>query len=120
MEGICPSVTLNSGHTMPVIGMGTVSYPKPNPDTFRSAMLDAIEVGYRHFDTGSLSLYSSEQPLGQAIAEALQLGLIKNRNELFISTKLWAADAHHDRVLPALRESLRQAILATFHTSFRN
>lgn len=106
MEGI-PSVDLSTGHPMPVIGMGTVSYPKAKPEIFRSAMLDAIAAGYRHFDTGSLSLYGTEQPLGEAIAEALQLGLVKDRSELFITTKLWAADVHCDRILPALQDSLR-------------
>ena len=106
MEGI-PSVSLNSGHSMPVVGMGTVSYPRAEPEIFRSAMLEAIAVGYRHFDTGALTLYGTEKPLGDAIAEALQCGLIKDRKELFITTKLWSADAQQDRVLPALQESLR-------------
>jgi len=73
---------------MPVVGMGTVSYPRAEPEIFRSAMLEAIAVGYRHFDTGALTLYGTEKPLGDAIAEALQCGLIKDRKELFITTKV--------------------------------
>lgn len=85
--------------------MGTVAHPPPSPEAFRSAILDAIAVGYRHFDTASV--YGSEQPLGIVIKEAIELGLVKSRDELFITTKLWLSDAHKDRVVPALHESLR-------------
>lgn len=90
---------------MPLVGMGTAVYPFAPSDTMRSAILRAIELGYRHFDTAAL--YRSEQPLGEAIAEALRSGLIKSRDELFITSKLWCSDAHHDRVLPALHGTLQ-------------
>lgn len=89
---------------MPVIGMGTIG------DLFyeravKQPVLEAISVGYRHFDTASL--YKSEKPLGEAIAEAIKLGFIASRDELFITSKLWLTDAHPDLVLPALKNSLR-------------
>lgn len=91
---------------MPVIGMGTAAYPwGSHPEATRSSVLRAIELGYRHFDTASL--YQTEEPLGQAIAEALRSGLIKSRDELFITSKLWFTDAHKDFVLPALQKSLQ-------------
>ncbi|KAI3996524.1 hypothetical protein MKX01_029259 [Papaver californicum] len=49
----------------------------------------------------------TEEVLGEAIAEELQLGLIKSPDELFISSNLWFTDAHPDRVLLALKNSLR-------------
>ncbi|XP_074584570.1 deoxymugineic acid synthase 1-D-like [Curcuma longa] len=92
---------------MPVIGIGTAAYPwGSHPEATRSSVLRAIELGYRHFDTASL--YQSEEPLGQAIAEALHSGLIKSRDELFITSKLWFTDAHKDLVLPALQKSLQK------------
>ncbi|KAG1358791.1 Deoxymugineic acid synthase 1 [Cocos nucifera] len=104
MGGI-PEVALSSGgQAMPVVGMGTASYPPASKETRRSAILEAIGLGYRHFDTASF--YGTEQSLGKAIAEAIQLGLVK-REELFITSKLWGTDAYGDRVVPALRESLR-------------
>lgn len=105
MASQIPSVTLTSGHSMPAVAMGTASNPPASPEAFRSAILDAIAVGYRHFDTASL--YGTEQPLGTVIKEALDLGLVNCRDELFITTKLWLTDAHKDRVVPALQESLR-------------
>ncbi|KAI3941065.1 hypothetical protein MKW92_045341 [Papaver armeniacum] len=101
-----PVITLSSGKEMPVLGMGTFeSFGSKGSEREKLAYLKAIEVGYRYFDTGAA--YGTEEVLGEAIAEALQLGLIKSRNELFISSMLWCTDAHADRVLLALQNSLR-------------
>ncbi|XXG48592.1 hypothetical protein AAC387_Pa02g2994 [Persea americana] len=104
--GSIPEVVLNSGHKLPLIGMGTVQIPPPPHKQLVSALLTAIEVGYRHFDTALV--YQSEEALGEAIAEALRKGLIKSRDELFITSKLWCSDAHHDLVVPALKNSLKR------------
>ncbi|KAF9623300.1 hypothetical protein IFM89_000789 [Coptis chinensis] len=100
-----PDVILNSGHRMPLVGFGAVAYPIAASDSIKSAILSGIKAGYRHFDTASL--YQTEQALGEAIKEALELGLVKSREQLFITSKLWCSDAHQDRVLPALQNSLR-------------
>ncbi|GMJ13361.1 hypothetical protein like AT1G59960 [Hibiscus trionum] len=89
---------------MPVIGMGTASYPPADAATVKSAVVEAIGSGYRHFDTAFI--YGSEQALGEAIAEALNIGLIKSRDELFITSKLWCTCAEHDLVIPAIKTSL--------------
>ncbi|KAL1347452.1 hypothetical protein HN51_023533 [Arachis hypogaea] len=99
-----PNVVLQSSFNMPVIGFGTGSEANDN-DTIKAAAIEAIKLGYRHFDTASI--YDSEQPLGEAFAEALQLGLINSRDELFITSKLWLSDNHPHLVLPALQNSLQ-------------
>ncbi|KAJ9169467.1 hypothetical protein P3X46_017662 [Hevea brasiliensis] len=102
-----PKMTLAScyGHReMPVIGMGTAADPFDEA-TMKTAVLEAIKIGYRHFDTSPL--YRSEKAVGEAIAEALRLALIGSRDELFITSKLWCCDAHSDLVMPALKNSLR-------------
>ncbi|KAK3415007.1 hypothetical protein EUGRSUZ_H00581 [Eucalyptus grandis] len=91
---------------MPLIGMGCAASPPPPPEVLTSILLEAIEVGYRHFDTAAL--YGTEEALGRAVAKALDRGLIKNRNQIFITTKLWCTDAHPDLVLPALKNSLQR------------
>lgn len=97
-----------SDQTMPVLGMGTSSWPPADPATAKAAILDAIRVGYRHFDTAFA--YGSEKPLGEAIAEALHLGLVKSRDELFITTKLWSSfAAKKEMIVPAMKMSLRYA-----------
>ncbi|XP_030447944.1 non-functional NADPH-dependent codeinone reductase 2-like [Syzygium oleosum] len=93
------------GKAIPLLGFGTAEYPYGSSANVKEHLLDAIRLGYRHFD--SAPLYLTEQPLGEAVAEALALGLVNSREELFISTKLWCSDAHGDRVVPALQTSLK-------------
>ncbi|KAF2301685.1 hypothetical protein GH714_028669 [Hevea brasiliensis] len=88
---------------MPVIALGTAADPFIE-SAMRAAILDAISQGYRQFDTAAM--YGSEQVLGEAIAEALELGLLAYREQLFITSKLWCSDAHGDRVVLALKNSL--------------
>ncbi|KAG4159280.1 hypothetical protein ERO13_D02G166500v2 [Gossypium hirsutum] len=94
-----------SGRRMPLLGFGTAASPPVGSQFTKTAILQAIELGYRHFDTASL--YGTEQPLGEAILEAIAVGLIKSRDELFITSKLWCSDAHGELVLPALQRSLK-------------
>ena len=101
-----PEVALGcTGRTVPLVGMGTAVYPFAPSETMIDSILTSIELGYRHFD--SAALYQSEEPLGEATKKALELGLIKSRDELFITSKLWCSDAHSHRVLPALQNTLK-------------
>ncbi|OEL26876.1 Non-functional NADPH-dependent codeinone reductase 2 [Dichanthelium oligosanthes] len=97
-----PCVTLNTGHAMPVLGFGTGSSSTP-PD-LSAIIVDAVRLGYRHIDTASL--YGTEGAVGAAVADAVRAGAVASREGLFVTSKLWVKDAHPDRVLPALRESL--------------
>ncbi|WOL09377.1 hypothetical protein Cni_G18130 [Canna indica] len=100
-----PEVSLSSGSKpMPLIAFGTASLPLVPSESTRKAILHAIRLGYRHFDTAFV--YGSEESLGEAVVEALESGLIQSRDELFITSKLWCRDAHGDRVLPALQKTL--------------
>lgn len=91
---------------IPLLGFGTAEYPfGASADSMKESILEAMKIGYRHFD--SAALYQSEQPLGEAIKEALSLGIIKSRDDLFITSKLWCSDAHRHCVIPALHKSLK-------------
>ncbi|XVF02972.1 hypothetical protein REPUB_Repub04eG0220300 [Reevesia pubescens] len=107
MAIVAPRVTLSSCDDLkiPVIGMGTSSFPPAGHEATKAAIIEAIKAGYRHFDTAFV--YRTEQPLGEAIAEALRLGLIKSRDELYISSKLWCSSAEKDHIIPAIKTSLR-------------
>lgn len=89
---------------MPLIGMGTAALSLPPSHHLSSILINAIKVGYRHFDTAAS--YGSEEPLGRAVAEAIERGLIKSRDEVFITSKLWCNCNHPDLVLPALNNTL--------------
>ena len=101
-----PEVALRHGNArpMPAIGMGSAKFPVV-PETVKNAVLAAVEIGFRHFDTASF--YRTEQPLGEALAEAVRRGLVASREELFVTSKLWCTNCHPHLVLPSLRESLQ-------------
>ncbi|XP_022990638.1 D-galacturonate reductase-like [Cucurbita maxima] len=98
-----PMASLSNGQLIPVMGMGTMS--AVGPEATRTAIVEAIRAGYRHFDT-SYS-YGTEKPLGAGIREALEAGLIKSRDELFITSKLSCGFADPPVVVDGIRGSLR-------------
>lgn len=71
--------------------------------SIRDLLINAIRIGYRHFDCAAD--YLNEAEVGEALAEAFQTGLVK-REDLFITTKLWNSD--HGHVLEACRDSLKK------------
>ncbi|XLR29269.1 hypothetical protein HN51_049165 [Arachis hypogaea] len=102
-----PEVVLESSNgqrRIPVIGLGTAPEASSKVST-KDAVVEAIKQGYRHFDAASA--YGVEQSVGEAIQEALQLGLISSRDQLFITTKIWVTDNHPHLILPALQKSLK-------------
>ncbi|KAI8023237.1 Non-functional NADPH-dependent codeinone reductase 2 [Camellia lanceoleosa] len=92
--------------TIPIVGFGTAAWPFGASETIKESILNTLKLRYRHFDAAAV-LYQSEQTIGEAIAHALQLSLIQSRTELFITSKLWCSDAHSDRVLLALQNTLQ-------------
>lgn len=68
---------------MPIVGLGTYSL---RGDRCVNAILSAIRLGYRKFDTASF--YGNEEEVGQAIRQAIDEGLIK-REDVFVTTKLY-------------------------------
>lgn len=93
------TVTLNNGVRMPVLGLGT--WQSARGETVRRAVRAALDAGYRLIDTAAA--YGNEEDIGAAIAES---GI--HRSELFITTKLWIADARYQRALAACRQSLQR------------
>jgi alcohol dehydrogenase (NADP+) len=84
---------------MPALGFGTLI---PDATETRNATRTALEAGFRHFDCSER--YRNEEQVGQAIREALQAGSV-DRNELFITTKLWNNNHRPERVQPAIEAS---------------
>ena len=90
--------TLNDGSKIPKIGFGT--YNEEFADN-KEAILQAIDCGYRFFDTASL--YETERPLGKAVRES---GI--DRSELFIETKLWIDEMGADNAKAAFERSINR------------
>lgn len=77
-----PSITLNDGHEIPQLGLGT--YLLTGEECER-VVSEALQLGYRHLDTARV--YRNEAEVGGAVRES---GIA--RDELFITTKLWNDD----------------------------
>ncbi len=89
---------LNNGIKMPMEGFGV--FQINDNSICRKSVLDAIESGYRLIDTAAA--YMNEEAVGEAIKES---GI--NREDLFITTKLWVQDASYDGAKKAVEKSLR-------------
>ncbi|TNV76708.1 hypothetical protein FGO68_gene6488 [Halteria grandinella] len=91
-----PVYTLSSGHSMPMIGLGTDGIT--DPTIIARAVTD---LGYRLLDTASR--YKNEHVVGQAIT--LAASQVK-REELFVVTKVWIDEV--EDVEGACRRSLEK------------
>ena len=74
------TVFLNTNREMPLLGLGV--YKATGENEAESAIISAVESGYRLIDTASV--YKNEENVGRGIASC---GI--PRSELFITTKVW-------------------------------
>ncbi|PIA57208.1 hypothetical protein AQUCO_00600144v1 [Aquilegia coerulea] len=94
------TTTLNNGITMSLTGLGVW---RMEEKLIKNVILNAIKIGYRHFDCAAK--YQNEAEVGEALAEAFDTGLVK-REDIFITIKLWNFDHRH--VLEACKDSLKK------------
>lgn len=94
-----PTVKLNNGVEMPILGFGV--FQVRDPDECERSVYDAIQTGYRLIDTAAS--YMNEEAVGKAIKRS---GV--PREELFITTKLWVHDAGYDNTKKAFDRSLKK------------
>lgn len=94
-----PLITLNNGVEIPQLGLGVFEEDFDVSKT-KDAVLIAIEEGYRHIDTAHI--YQNEQEVGKAILETEI-----DREELFITTKVWDTDQGYESTLRAFDQSLK-------------
>lgn len=97
-----PTITLNNGVVMPVLGFGTRQH-SPDPGALEQSVETAIRVGYRHIDTAYS--FHNETSVGAVLQRMLQSGEIK-REDLFVSTKLPRIAHSRDQVWYFLQKSL--------------
>ena len=93
-----PTLTLNNGVAMPVIGLGVFQSP---PEETAAAVGAAIADGYRLIDTAAS--YDNEREVGAAIRAS---GI--DRAEIFVTTKLWISDYSFDEALIGFDACLRR------------
>lgn len=95
--------TLRNGVQMPLEGFGV--FQVTDAAVCKQAVLDAIQTGYRLIDTAAL--YMNEEAVGEAIREAIDSGVV-TREELFITTKLWADCASYEGAKKAFAVSMQK------------
>lgn len=69
------------------------------PKDTKSAVLNAVKAGYRHFDIAQA--YANEKEVGEAIRES---GI--DRKEFFITSKVWLSNYGCDKAYASVLESL--------------
>jgi len=95
---ISSKIRLNSGIEIPMLGLGTW---RAEGKECTQAILWAFEVGYRHVDTAAY--YGNEVAVGKAIKDS---GL--DREEIFVTTKVWNEDHGFDNAIKACNKSLKR------------
>ena len=93
-----PRIQLNDGHSIPQLGFGVF---KVDPKLTERIVSDALEVGYRHFDTARI--YGNEKGVGRALAAS---GI--PREQLFVTTKLWNDDQGTQSAFDAFDRSMER------------
>ncbi|HME59786.1 MAG TPA: aldo/keto reductase [Candidatus Binatia bacterium] len=90
-------LTLNDGRLIPQLGLGV--WQTRAGAACETAVLAALEAGYRHIDTAAM--YGNEESVGAAVRTS---GI--PRENIFVTTKLWNSD--HGNPERALETSLRK------------
>jgi 2,5-diketo-D-gluconate reductase A len=91
-------ITFNDGNRIPQVGLGVWQV---TPEAAASSVQCALEAGYRHVDTARI--YDNENGVGDGVRAS---GL--NRDDIFVTTKVWNDDQGFDATLRALEKSLER------------
>lgn len=92
-----PSVSLRGGLRIPQVGLGV--FRTPSGVETRRVVREALACGYRHIDTARI--YGNEADVAEAIRES---GL--ERDQVFVTTKIWNDDQGYDETRRACEQSL--------------
>ena len=93
-----PTHTLNDGHPLPAIGLGTYQL---DGEEGVGAIVDALHAGYRLLDTAVN--YGNEEQVGEAIRRA---GV--PRDELVVTSKIPGRHHRYDDAIASTKESLHR------------
>src|SRR5690606_6152655 len=96
-----PILTMNDGNSIPQLGLGVY---KVVPEQAAENVRTALELGYRHVDTAALD--RNEEGVGEGIRAS---GI--DRDEIFVTTKVWNGRQGYDETLRAFDESLQRLAL---------
>lgn len=86
--------------TIPTFGVGTF---RLQGRVVIDSVRNALELGYRAIDTAQI--YGNEAEIGQAIADFCAASGVQ-RQDLFITTKIWVENYGKDKLIASLKDSL--------------
>lgn len=98
MRSLSDKFKLNNGYGIPCIGLGT--WQTENGEIAVNSVKAAIKNGYRHID--GAAAYDNEECVGKGIKES---GV--DREELFITSKLWNTERGYEKTKKALDKTLK-------------
>jgi 2,5-diketo-D-gluconate reductase A len=93
-----PTISLNDGHSIPQLGLGT--WPMSDAEA-AEAVSTALEMGYRQVDTAAK--YENEVGVGRGLAASCV-----PREELYVATKLRGSEQGYASTKAALARSLER------------
>jgi len=94
---------LRNGIEIPDIGFGTWNIPYG--EDCEKVVFEAIKAGYRHIDTAGA--YGNERSVGLGVKAAIREGLIKDRADVFITSKLWNTNRSYNKAFRGFDKSMR-------------
>lgn len=98
---LSPKYTLNNGVSIDQLGYGVFKVPA---ETCEDLVSTALDAGYRTVDTAAV--YGNEEGVGAAIANAVAAG--RQREELFVTSKVWNTEQGYDATLAAFDASMER------------
>ncbi|GMM56141.1 hypothetical protein DAKH74_027570 [Maudiozyma humilis] len=105
MSPSVPLKTLNNGATIPELALGL--WETTNAECSR-VVEDALDVGYRHFD--SAQHYGNEKGASEGIAKWLSEDPANRRREdIFYTTKITEVNHGYEKAKASIKESLKKA-----------
>ena len=100
---LVPKLRVPGGASIPVVGLGTFGSDSVTGETVAAAVIDAVEVGYRHFDCASV--YGNEHLIGQSLRAIQRAGV--RREDLWVTSKLWNDKHAEQDVIPSCEQTLK-------------
>lgn len=104
MPNKMPTRTLYTEATVPMIGLGTYGSDSVSAAQIAQAVLQAGDIGYRHFDCAAV--YGNEGEIGTALSVLRRSGI--SRDQLWVTSKLWNDSHSPDAVESACADSMKK------------
>lgn len=90
------TITLSNGIEIPQLALGTWLI---DDDEVADVIKNAVDVGYRHFDTAQA--YANERGVGEGVRNASV-----PREEIFVTSKVMAENKSYDSAYKSIDETL--------------